>query len=158
MNRRVPAAALLLVASACVPYSMIEPALQKQAAGLTGCRAEEIEISDYQGGAAGLSSSTYVATGCGRRYYCSHWVAGYNGGGDRAECRETAASHAASLRELVVDRLSLETGCPAEQIEMNQQARWTRGTETAYRLTACGKPYICSTAAGRTECKKALAE
>jgi hypothetical protein len=96
-----------------------------------------------------------AAKGCDREVRCA--VRYYGPRHGRMECLETEESEQRTLRKLVVDRLSLETSCPTQQVSITEQANWTRGTEHAYRLSACGKPYVCTTAAGRTDCKPALA-
>jgi hypothetical protein len=97
---------------------------------------------------------------CGRNFVCID-----------GRCLETAASKARvrlleeaeeerKLMALVVDRIALETRCPRESVRVVEKAEWTRGTERAFRLEACGKQYVCSTAAGlgggRTDCRAAL--
>jgi hypothetical protein len=137
---------------ACVPYSMIEPGIRRESARHLGCPERELVISKYEMGMAGVSS--WTAEGCERRFECVR----REDGRDRASCSETPDSEEKTSRRVVVDRLSLETECPAEQIGIVSQAAWVRGTETAYRMLACGKSYVCTTAAGRTDCKPALAE
>jgi len=73
-----------------------------------------------------------------------------------AKCDETPESAERTAIKISVDRLALETGCPAKNIQVGEAMNWTRGTERAFRLTACGSAYVCTTAAGRTDCKAAL--
>jgi hypothetical protein len=72
-------------------------------------------------------------------------------------CSETPESTERTAQKISADRLALETSCPSASIHLVETAAWTRGDERAYRFTACGKPYVCTTAAGRTDCKAALA-
>ncbi len=76
---------------------------------------------------------------------------------DTGDCEETEESEARLIHRIAKDRLALETGCAVDKISDVGQANYTRGTETAYRMQACGKDYVCTTAAGRTDCKAALA-
>lgn len=73
-----------------------------------------------------------------------------------AECSETKQSVETTNQKVVVDRLQLETGCDRKEIRIVSDADWGRGTERAYRMTACGTPFVCTTAPGRTDCKAAL--
>jgi hypothetical protein len=86
-----------------------------------------------------------------RQYACS-----MDGHGN-VTCQETQRSHAKILVEIVTDRLALETGCDKNRIRIVNKTEWVRGSEEAYRLEACGSLYVCTTAAGRTDCKSAMA-
>jgi hypothetical protein len=111
-------------------------------AASTGCSMLDAR-STRQGEAQVLSTSL-----CDRDFVCEF------GRRNNAECHEVSVEK--TMRKVVLDRLALETGCPTENIEFASQAAWVRGTEHAYRLTACGKSYVCTTASGRTDCKAAL--
>ncbi len=75
-----------------------------------------------------------------------------------ATCEEFSGSIERTSRKVAVDRLAVETSCPAKDIQIGEATAWIRGSERAYRLSACGKAYVCTTASGRTDCKGALAE
>lgn len=72
------------------------------------------------------------------------------------KCEETAQSLERTERRVVVDRLALETSCPPQKIVVVSSTAWKRDTERGYRLNACDRAFICTTAAGRTDCKPAL--
>lgn len=150
----------LLLLSGCVPYSLVEKSLQHQSAAHIGCPEERIAISNYIE-PRGLSPvSTWTASGCDRTWSCRSRLIGAGTAFSSVvyDCVETEASEAATALRIATDRLRLESNCPAEKIALTSQAEWRRGTETAYRFEACGKPYVCTTAAGRTDCKAALAQ
>jgi hypothetical protein len=125
-----------------------------------GCPAGQVTIKDYREPSGLVSAASWTAVGCGREWACRSWLESYGAsyGRSHEECTETQASNAETLRQVVLDRLALETSCPAEQVSITKEADWSRGGEKAYRMTACGKAYVCTTAAGRTDCKPALAE
>lgn len=97
----------------------------------------------------------WTATGCGREWFCRFDARGYSSG---YACSETPVSKEVVTRKVVVDRLALETLCSVDRIEVVSQTEWRVGTETAYRLIACGAAYTCTAAAGRVDCKKALGQ
>jgi hypothetical protein len=109
----------------------------------TGC--SKLDARSTRHGEAQILSTSL----CDRDFVCEF------GRRNNAECHEVSVER--TMRKVVLDRLGLETGCPTENIEFANQAAWVRGTEHAYRLTACGKAYVCTTASGRTDCKAALA-
>lgn len=120
-------------------------------ATMTGCAAVDTRI-------VGTGKSTFTASNCGRDFSCdAEWdsvrremkIVG-------AHCREDPASAERTALKIAIDRLSVETGCSAEVVKLGGTTSWTRGSERAYRLIACGKPYVCTTAVGRTDCKVAL--
>lgn len=115
----------------------------------TGCPAQLIEITEDVS-AGNRTTGTWTARGCEREWHC--------GLSAMPTCTETAASEARTILTVATDRLQLETNCPADRIRLVRQADWKRGTETAYRFEACGKHYVCTAAAGRTDCKPALQE
>lgn len=69
-------------------------------------------------------------------------------------CKETERS---KELQVAIDRLALETSCDRKSISVISQAEWRAGTETAFRLGACSSEYICTVAAGRVNCKPAMA-
>ena len=153
------AGAAVVLLAGCIPYSTIEASLKKSTAPDVGCPEDQVVITNYVQGAAGMYPSTWTAEGCGREWRCElHVGSAKSGSISRQACTETAASNAETLRQVVLDRLSLETGCAPELVAVVKEADWSRGGEKAYRMTACGKAYVCTTAAGRTDCKAALAE
>jgi hypothetical protein len=158
MRARILAMVIGGLSAACIPQSLIESSLRRTSSPYLSCSEEQIQVSNYSQGMAGYAPSTWTATGCDRTFNCSLYVAAAGSGlPDRTDCRETAGSESQTLGRVVVDRLSIETGCPPEKIAVVNQASWSRGTETAYRMTACGKPYVCTTSAKGTDCKAALA-
>lgn len=122
----------------------------------TGCDPTPLDVTTtvpkQRSGTAG-----FRAVLCGRSFDC---VAGVNSRNDVVEdettCTETAESTRRVDSMIVVKRLELETGCPEAQVRVLGQ--FLIGAESAYRLEACGKTYVCTTAAGKTTCKAALAE
>lgn len=156
--KRVCVAVVVALSSGCFSREAIDRSLQLQTEFEVGCSADRVEISDYRGGMAGSHPTRWRAVACGREYRCAYYAnAEHSGMAARTECEETGRSKQATYQKIVVDRLALETGCPKDQVEIQSQADWSRDTETAFRLSACGKPYVCTTAKGRTDCKAALA-
>lgn len=97
----------------------------------TRCPAEKADIKAVEG---------YAAINlCGREFACS-----------RERCEESAESVDRTARKSAIDRLALETNCPMEKIQLQKQLG------NIYRLGACGKDYVCTTASGRLECRLAL--
>lgn len=147
---------LILAASGCISTAAIHDQLRRESAPHLTCPADQIQIADYQTGMAGNYPSTWRAIGCERAFRCSMWVpAAGSGGTSRVECNEDQESEELTLTKVVIDRLSLESGCPAERITIERAGDWRRGSERAYRLRACGQSYVCTTAAGRTDCERA---
>lgn len=107
-------------------------------AAITGCPAGETRVSVLEAG------RSWSAALCDRDFICT------------ASCEESAASVERTAEKVSSDRLALETGCAAEEIKLENKAKWIRGSERAYSFSACGKRYTCTTAAGRTDCKAAL--
>jgi len=70
-------------------------------------------------------------------------------------CIEKQASRQEVKADVVLDRLHLETGCPKSEIKIVAASKWRSGTEQSYRMNACGRSYVCTTAAGHTDCKPA---
>ncbi len=116
----------------------------------SSCRATMTRPND------GSGNFGWDAVCDGRKYACEQKCFGR--AGCTTNCKETRSSEAHTLTKVVVDRLALETGCPKKQIEIVSQSEWKRGSETAYRMKACGKMFVCTTAAGRTDCKAALVQ
>lgn len=154
MRRALVAASLLV--SGCVtvsPERMAAWRREQSAASLRCGWAETAVERELAGGA-------WEARCEGRSYVCRprYDAVAPTVAAPQIVCEETAESEAETLRRVAVDRLALETGCPAEQIAVTQAAEWGRGRERAFRLTACGRPYVCTTAPGRTDCKAALGQ
>lgn len=145
---------LLLVGCATVSPERQAAWQREQSALKLGCTWGQVEV------AGGGGEGPWQATCDGRSYLCRPRMlyAGSLYARAEAECEETEASKAAVYRQVVLDRLSLETGCAPELVAVTKEADWSRGGEKAYRMTACGKAYVCTTAAGRTDCKAALGE
>jgi len=115
-----------------------------------GCPESSLEV--------GLDGWPYgwTASGCKRAWSCTT-PHDNPGAPSQTTCTETQESRAETETDVVVDRLALETGCDRKAVKVVSQAAWSRAGEKAYRLDACGRPYVCTTAPGRTDCKAALA-
>jgi uncharacterized protein YceK len=134
----------------CEETAMSPPVLRRRQAAraflpvvarATGCPVDAAELAYIRGGA-------WTVSLCDRAFLCSE-------GGD---CGETEESEARMFARIAIDRLALESGCPTADISPLEQARYSRGKETAFRLSACGSRYVCTTAPGRTDCKRALSD
>ncbi len=130
------------------------------AAQASGCSASEARITMVEEPERS-HMGTYSATLCGRSFRCLLSMT-RRGEFDLTEskCDETAVESGVGVSEsnrTVIGRLALETGCGTDEVEI-VGAPVTTGAERAIRLVACGKPYVCTTAAGRTNCKAALAD
>jgi hypothetical protein len=68
-------------------------------------------------------------------------------------CQESGCSEARTIREIVIDRLALDTDCDKSRVRIVGQSDLKRGSETAYRMEACGSFYICTSSYQRVECK-----
>lgn len=101
-------------------------------------------------------TATFGADLCGRQFKCVSQVNRHKEITEATACTEFPESAERTARLVAVDRLALETNCPAREIKMSDTTAWARGGERAYRMTACGKSYVCTTAANRTDCKAAL--
>jgi hypothetical protein len=102
-----------------------------------------------------LKAVVYSVKGCSREWVCRDVQLG----GPPylvTKCEETSASKEGIYRQVILDRLQLETGCAAEKISIISSSKWRSGTEQSYRLNACGKIYTCTHATGRTNCAHAL--
>lgn len=144
MRILLAATALLASATGCIS---VHDRVRLKVSELTSCPPSQIQVL---GDPMGMSRQ--IARGCDREFDC--WVKGY-GRVWNADCTEANASKSSMSERVVVDRLSLETDCPREQIRVTKRADWSRGDEKAFRLTACGLPYVCTTAPGRTDCEPA---
>lgn len=159
-----PLVALVLVAGCAAKRgALLEPGepgfsgIATEVSRQTGCDPRTIVITTtvpkVRRGTAGFRASL-----CRRDFDC---VAGVNRHADVVEdetsCLETMESAEKTVSIAAVDRLSIETGCPIEEITLLGKTAWLQGKETAYRLEACAKVYVCTTdPAGKTECKVAL--
>ncbi len=63
----------------------INKELQKRSSPYLDCPAEQVQITNYEQGTAGLTPSKWDASGCGNRRFCRSWAGkdGYN-----VECQE----------------------------------------------------------------------
>ncbi len=150
-----PFSLLIALSLGCiVPERTREPAtppqvdLQQLSSRAIDCPASAIAVSSYE--AVGYLGRWKAACE-GREYLCSSKY------GSLHKCSETPESERRTTLALLRSRLSLETGCPKERVIIVEVGEWQRGQEVAARLTACDKPYVCSTAPGRADCKAALA-
>ena len=153
--------AVALVALLAVPvggcHQMIMEQIRRDTSERVRCPEARLQVSNYRTGAAGLSPSTWNAAGCDRRWSCELYATAAGSGlPDRMTCSEDEASRQMTIRKVAVDRLALESGCPKEAIRILAESEWSRGGEQAFRMGACGRVYVCTTAAGRTDCKAAL--
>lgn len=114
----------------------------------TGCPSAQIVVGKQTSWAGPLP-----AKACDRDFFCFIRSAGYS---SWAECEETASSKAAISEKVVAERLSLETGCPKAKVHVAQRSEWSAGGETAFRMVACERPYLCAYGPGRVECKPAM--
>lgn len=144
------------IATACVSVSetQIVESMRLNTSIQTRCPESQIAVRCPGGECYGQLS--WAASACGRQYTCA--MTGSTSPTLAASCRESAASEQRSLMNVVIDRLALESGCPKSDIQVVQAAEWQRGSERAYRLRACGHFFICTTAAGRTDCKQAMSQ
>ena len=115
------------------------------------CSRDEINITYQSMNEGGFGAFDWVAECRSREYRCDQ---------DQTRkgitCVETDRSRRKTIRRIVIDRLALETNCNKENVKVIQEGAWSRGSETAYRLIACGSEYICSSSNDVTRCKKAL--
>jgi len=116
------------------------------------CSAREMQLGPEHGD--GFGNIDWTAICRDREYQCQQRNLGHEV--YDINCKESPESELRTTRKIVVDRLSLETSCPQNQIEITGQSEWRVGTEQAFRLRACGKDYTCTSAAGRVDCKEAL--
>ncbi len=125
-------------------------------AAQTGCESEPevVELASRERG----GTATFGANLCDRQFECVSRVDMRRNVTNDTTCTELAASADRTARRVSVNRLALETGCPENNIQVATTAAWVNGTERAYRLMACGHPYVCTTATGRSDCKAALAQ
>jgi len=146
MLRQLVLAAVIGICG-CYSQAQVEDGIRTGASMRMSCPKEEITVSGYVYG-----GSTWVESGCGREFSCrlDSRVA------TAATCVEAPASKERTLRKVVVERVVLDSGCSS--VKIVRQTRWRQGSEQAYRLEGCGKAYTCTTAAGRTECRLAIAQ
>ena len=142
---------LLVVFSGCFSAAAMQDKIREKAAPHVGCPASEITMENFYTNYAGFAS--YKTDGCGRQFACSTES---TTGVSITKCDEFPESKEKTTVAVVVDRLSLETNCPKEKITVVNKTDWSSGSESAYRMDACGTQYVCTTAAGRTDCKQAL--
>lgn len=141
-------AVVALLFCACVTTSA---RYQRAVAEKTGCPADQIAVTEDP--LPGLGNAS-PASGCGREFSCvTRGLGSYT---PWAECTETEESRQRTSEAVVKERLSIETGCPAADIKVDRVSDWKVGAEQTYRLVACGKPFVCTLAAARTECHAAL--
>ncbi len=144
-----PSPCSLLALSGCAAtFADVVPQLVAATAPEVDCPAERLRVSERQEPEDLRPVLHWTARGCGREWACS---------GNRAvvTCRESEQSRAVSLRQLVVERVALESGCAADQVAVERESEWSRGGDRAYRLAACGKAWICTTSTRGTDCRRA---
>lgn len=149
---------LLLVATVgCVTSKVTPDHLKTATAEKVECQATGLTIDQREDKDLGFGISVpkfYRAIGCEREWTCGFRLAPVNA----YVCDETPRSREETTRKIVIDRLGLETSCPKARIEFLNKTEWRVGTETAYRLSACDRNYVCTAAAGRVDCKAALGQ
>jgi hypothetical protein len=154
--RRASFLGWMLLAAGCITVESNGPALRARSAPTIGCPPALVTIGGLSQDASG--GLVWTVSGCDREAACSaqakDFMWGASGVGTR--CEETRSSTSSVARQVVLDRLSLETGCALTQVSILTSSEWTRGGERSYRMEACGKRYVCTTAPGRTDCKAAL--
>lgn len=112
----------------------------------------------------GLSSKTKVEDGsflivhCERELACVESLYVAERDSLHFRCAETPASFERLQQRAVRERLSLETGCPVASISVEARSTLERGMESAYRLLACSKRYVCSSSPRGFDCKAALGD
>ncbi len=118
---------------------------------ISGCASDDTRVART----GEKLESEMTAINCGKTFLCTPTLDSIKREMTiiGAKCIETTASLARGAGASVVEYLELETGCPASSIVV---VAATKGSAPAYRLAGCGKAYVCTTAAGRTECKAAL--
>jgi hypothetical protein len=144
------AAFLAAVAGCTVPTDY----LIRHTAANTDCSSGQVEIVGSPP-TSSVGVFSWMARCRNRQFECRQRMIG-----DRAvrSCEETPASFARTAVRIAGDRLALETGCERSRIRLVEEADWSRGGERAFRFDACGQPYICTTAPGRTDCEAAASQ
>lgn len=135
-------ASVALLLASCWTAAEMEKGTAMVTARQINCPASRIAISN-------MTSRTWTARGCQRAYQC--WLTSPD---NKTRCREEEGSKEQTARRVVIDRLALESGCAKTRIRVVQASEWSRGGEQAYRLTACGGAYVCTTKGSGTDCKK----
>jgi hypothetical protein len=142
-----------LLAFGCVSHTTMKLRYEEGASKKINCSRSQIKIKCYNNDCANFETSEFKAT-CGKRVYNCLNKATLDDLSN-VQCSETAETRDVTLQKVVIDRVSLESGCSAEKIKIVQRSKWVQGQEQAFRTEACGKPYICTSALGRTKCKLA---
>jgi hypothetical protein len=119
----------------------------EKASSAISCDAEQLSYVQ-------APEKVWSATGCDRVAMCGALQTSEFE--IETECKETDESHHRTIKKIVTDRLALETNCPKERVTIEKEMDWRRGSEEAFRMRACGRPFVCTTADGRTDCKAAL--
>ena len=129
---------------------IVADALEK----LSGCPKEDARVART----GDKLTDTFTALNCGRDFTCSPEIDSVRRDLTivGATCAETRASEERNARRVVVDRLSVETGCPSTSIEIATSTPWARGSEQNYRLIACSQAFTCSVAGGKSDCRPAM--
>ncbi len=151
--------AVAIMVSGCYSLEQQRVARAEKTAVEIDCPAARIQTTEpvvTGSGITGDVASNWMARGCGREYACRMfepkpfaW---------KLTCEETPKSQEATATKVAIDRLAVETGCPAKRIKPIDTTGWVRGKERSYAMLACGKRYTCTTSPSGTDCKKSLAE
>lgn len=136
--------------SGCFSQAQINRSLALKVSPRMSCPPDQIKISNFEEGMATFTPITYTATGCSRVFNCEIHMSP-----DYEKCEETEASKTNTLKSVAIDRLSLKSGCAVDQISVTQEGKWSSGQERAFRLKACGEPWLCTAAPGSTRCERA---
>lgn len=148
---------LLAVSAGCVTSTVAPDRLRIATSEKVDCPATGLTIDQRRDRDLGFGvfvPDFYRAVGCDREWLCGFHTAPTNA----YVCEESGRSREETMRQIVLDRLALETSCPRAKIEVLSKTEWRVGTETAYRLSACDRAFVCTTAAGRVDCKAALGQ
>jgi hypothetical protein len=131
--------------------------MKRRVAEMSGdCPMDSMKVAEV-----GSGGDRANVDACGRTFFCRmiYTVYGQHVIG-RAECEETLQSQDRAARALtkvssddVIARLAFEAKCEAAQVAVASKADGSATGGDAYRMTACGKPYLCVTSPGRIECK-----
>lgn len=115
----------------------VVPYLRRETVSDTQCR--EIQIGKYNQSIQG--PTLWAASGCGRQWVCNRRVIGdYT----RVSCKETPDSVQRTHSRILINRVSIISGCSAPEIKVERSSDWTIGTEFFYRLSTCKDDYVCS--------------
>ena len=136
----------------CSTLASVEHQLKRDSSQYLDCPPSEVTITDYQAPTFMYNVHTWLASGCDNMVKC---LRGFNAAKRKnvIDCENALASKPQSFHEVVIQKLSAQSGCPEEEIFMAEHDDKSGEPINRYRLKACGTWYVCKATVEWVDCQ-----